>query len=396
MGKEKNTGYDWRLALRNAQQRAANAYSRGGGNWEAISAAFAPNRTETGDVLYNAPTNYSGPENTPLTFPAPAEQSQDTGGQEEEYYNPYSSTGGSGTTLKPNNASVGDRTFDLNDPGQLQEYINAIDSRLNSDFEFYKNKSESSSDEDIADARAQEESAIKKIDLAIERLGQSKEQYGVDYTRSLADLAEGFKQGTARRQSFYASVAPRVYQSSQGTSQEYAQGKYGEGQTRYGEANTRAQRAFGDTGQEYAQNRQDIGKQTNLFASRRARQSQDEIANQARNVEDLRGQARANTLNYSDAIRQGRVDSNKFSTPTFSEQDMSQYKPANVDLNDLMQFIKFQPAGVNMGASGNQFSQNVAPVPEAGGQALNQYKGYQPQEEEPETINAYKKGYSQY
>ncbi len=303
--------------------------------------------------------------------------------------------GGGGAAYEPNNANVGDRVFDLNDPGQLQDYINTVNDKLNGDFEYYANRSNQAKELDIAQAKADEEEAIYNIDRALKKLGESRDQYTEDYTRSVADLAEGFRQGTAKRQSFYASVAPRVYQSSQGTSQEYAKRKYVEGQGRYEQDKTRAMNAFADTEQDYGRSREGIINKFNLFKTQREQQSADEIAEKARSVEEMRGQAKAKTLNYTDSLRNAGVSSNKFATPTFSATDLSGYSPANVNLNDLMQFIKFQPAGTTTGST-NAYTTSAIATPESGGESLGNYMGYEEESTEPSTINAYKKGYGLY
>jgi vacuolar-type H+-ATPase subunit H len=310
-------------------------------------------------------------------------------------YAPSGGAGGAGTQIEPNNANIGDRVYDLNDPGQLQQYISDIDAKLNSDFDYFRQRAKDTSEEEIYEAEQEQQRALTQIERALTKLGESKTEYGQQYAQSVADLAEGFKQGTAKRQSFYASIAPRVYQSSQGTSQDYAEGKYQEGQKRYEEQKTNAFRDFGRAEQEYGENRELTKNQFNLYKTRRQRQYDDEVADKAQTVADMKGQARANTLNYSDALRQAGVSSNKFALQNnFQEKDLSQYKPSSVNLNDLMQFIKFQPAGAPMQASGMQ-SQAIA-TPEAGGASLAQHLGYEKPVEEQSTINAYKKGQGLY
>lgn len=364
------------------------------------------------------PASSFGP-NNPANFPPTPNEWQRLGYSSEEEYQQYlangytgpksgytnwlkdqatkSVAGGGGgrAAYEPDNANVGDMVFDLNDPGQLQDYINTVNDKLNGDFEYYVSKSSQAKELDIAQAKADEEEAIYNIDRALKKLGESRDQYTEDYTRSVADLAEGFRQGTAKRQSFYASVAPRVYQSSQGTSQEYAKGKYVEGQRRYEQDKTRAMNAFADTEQDYGRSREGTINKFNLFKTQREAQSTDEIAEKARYVEEMRGQARAKTLNYTDSLRNAGVSSNKFATPTFSATDLSGYSPANVNLNDLMQFIKFQPAGAATGST-NAYRTSAIATPESGGESLGNYMGYQEEPTEPSTINAYKKGYGLY
>ncbi len=309
-------------------------------------------------------------------------------------FNPtYNQAGTGGTSAQANIDVIDGVAYDLNDPGQFQAYIQAANAKLDSAFDYFKTSAETTRDEDIAEAKAQEERVLQNISKAMENLRYSRESYDKDYTRSLEDLAEGFRQGTARRQTFYASVAPRVYQSSQGTSQAYGENKYKEGQTRYAEDKERTYRDFNQAEQEYKQSQQDTSNQFNLYKQRRERQAQDSIFNRAQQLQEQRDAVLSKTKNWkADQVSAGR--SRWSNVPEFQARDLSGYTPSNVGLNDLMQFIKFQPAGAGMGAT-PQRSQVMA-TPEAGGQALGSYLGYQPEQEEENALNLYKTGKGNY
>jgi hypothetical protein len=300
-----------------------------------------------------------------------------------------SSTGGASSTPESNIDVIDGVSYNLNDPGQFQAYIQAANAKLDSAFDYFRTSAESTRDEDIAEAKAQEERVLQNISRAMENLSYSKESYDKDYTRSLSDLAEGFRQGTARRQTFYASVAPRVYQSSQGTSQAYGENKYKEGQTRYAEDKEKTYRDFNQAEQEYKQSQQDTSNQFNLYKQRRERQAQDAIFNQAQQTQGQRDAMMGKTKNWkADQVSAGR--SQWSNVPEFQARDLSGYTPSNVGLNDLMQFIKFQPAGV--GTTTSTGRSQVMATPEAGGQSLSSYIGYQPEQEEENTLNLYKTG----
>ena len=291
-----------------------------------------------------------------------------------------------GTTYEPNIVVTpwDMQRYDLNNPGDLQRYIQSADTYYNGVLSQYEQNAANLRDIDIAEAVAEEERTRRNIEMALEALGEKEGQYEQDYIRSLADLAEGFRQGSAKRQSFYASIAPRVYQSSQGTSQNYAQNKYKEGQTRYGEERERVRKEFGRARTGYMQNIKDLENQVNLYKTRRQAEYEGDIASKR---EDIAGR-KANLL-AADAT--ARASSNKFKSMDIYNPGALDYSPSQVNLNDLMQFIKFQPVGVAGGASTAR-TQAIA-TPEAGGQSLGTYLGYQPEEEEISTINKYKQGY---
>ena len=291
-----------------------------------------------------------------------------------------------GTTYEPNIVVTpwDMQRYDLNNPGDLQRYIQSADAYYNGVLSQYEQNAANLRDIDIAEAVAEEERTRRNIEMALEALSEKEGQYEQDYIRSLADLAEGFRQGSAKRQSFYASIAPRVYQSSQGTSQNYAQNKYKEGQTRYGEEKERVGKEFGRARTGYMQNIKDLENQVNLYKARRQSEYESDIAAKR---EDIAGR-KANLL-AADAT--ARASSNKFKSMDIYNPGALDYSPSQVNLNDLMQFIKFQPVGVAGGVSTAR-TQAIA-TPEAGGQSLGTYLGYQPEEEETSTINKYKQGY---
>ena len=224
-----------------------------------------------------------------------------------------------GTTYEPNVVVTpwDMQRYDLNNPGDLQRYIQSADTYYNGVLSQYEQNAANLRDIDIAEAVAEEERTRRNIEMALEALGEKEGQYEQDYTRSLADLAEGFRQGSAKRQSFYASIAPRVYQSSQGTSQNYAQNKYKEGQTRYGEEKERVRKEFGRARTGYMQNIKDLENQVNLYKTRRQAEYEGDIASKR---EDIAGR-KANLL-AADAT--ARASSNKF-------KSMDIYNPGALD-----------------------------------------------------------------
>jgi hypothetical protein len=377
-------------------------YARAGG-WlgpDSVSWSVLNDPIKAAGNAYERLTKGMNPLRPYRTYAAETTQPVNDTAEQGPEYGPFQSdlmptqaatvAGGTGGTGAQANIDVIDGVaYDLNDPGQFQAYMQAANAKLDSAFDYFKTSTETAKEEDIAEAKAQEERVLQNIAKAMENLSYSRESYDKDYTRSLEDLAEGFRQGTARRQTFYASVAPRVYQSSQGTSQAYGENKYKEGQTRYAEDKARTYRDFNQAEQEYKQSQQDTSNQFNLYKQRRERQAQDAIFNQAQQTQGQRDAMMGKTKNWkADQVSAGR--SQWSNVPEFQARDLSGYTPSNVGLNDLMQFIKFQPAGVGMGAT-PQRSQVMA-TPEAGGQAHANYLGYQPEQEEEQPLNLYKAG----
>lgn len=78
-------------------------------------------------------------------------------------------------------------------------------------------------------AKTQYEDTLEEI-LDMEReLELTESGNNAAYKRNVDDLTDSFGTGNSARNAFYSAAAPRAFQSSQGTSQEYATGKYNEG-----------------------------------------------------------------------------------------------------------------------------------------------------------------------
>lgn len=295
------------------------------------------------------------------------------------------------TEYVPNTQFIDGTPYDLNDPGQFQAYIAKADEILNRDFEDFSKRAKDLSEQDIAEAKAQEDEINFNIERALAKISEQEGQYNTDFARSVSDLSEGFRQGSARRQATYAAMAPRVFQSSQMTSQNYAENKFKDAQTRLGEDKTRAMQGFGEARQDYARQGQNASNQFNLFKTRREAQAKDEIANQSSTVRGNRDQAMAGAFNYAGQMRKEAPNASKWSTPQFQERNLN-YSPSQVNLNDLMSFIKFQPQTGFTGGMGQMKTGAIA-TPEAGGESLQNYMyGNTQQEESP--LNLYKQGKS--
>ena len=302
----------------------------------------------------------------------------------EQPYGPQQPQQADPTSYAPDTKFLGGVAFDLNDPGQFQAYLAKADEILNTDFEDYRTRTGQLKDFDIAQAKAQEDEILFNIDRALKKVTEQEGQYNTDFARSVSDLSEGFRQGSAKRQAFYASIAPRVYQSSQGTSQEYAENKWKEGQTRLDEDKTKAMLGFKEASEDYARQGQNAQNQFNLYKTQREAQAQDEIANQANSVRAQRDKAMEGGFNYAGEMRQATGNSTKWTNPVFQERNLN-YSPSNVNLNELMSFIKFQPNAT--------FQPTTKPVatPASGGESLQNYLG-QTTKENDSTLNQFKSG----
>jgi len=305
-------------------------------------------------------------------------------------YSSSSSGGGGGTAYAPQIQAFMGQSYDLSNPNDLARFIRDKDTYYNEAMVEFERNAGNMRDIDIAEALADEQRTQQQIQQALASLKEQVGQYNTEYTRSLEDLFEGFNQGTAKRQSYYAALAPRVYQSSQGTSQKYAEGKYDEGKKRYAEDKERAMNAFSRAETGYRQNALDTKNSLEAYKIRRNAEMQDQIANKRREIQEAKDQL----LGVS---RQAGAGGSRWAGVGMYDPGKLDFSPSQVGLGDINPFIRFNPVGTSQntitgGAPTARTAATIA-TPQAGGQSLSNYLGYQAPDEEEATINAYKKGY---
>lgn len=301
-----------------------------------------------------------------------------------------SSGGGGGTAYAPQIQAFMGQSYDLSNPNDLARFIRDKDTYYNEAMAEFERNAGNMRDIDIAEALADEQRTQQQIQQALASLKEQVGQYDTEYTRSLEDLFEGFNQGTAKRQAYYAALAPRVYQSSQGTSQKYAEGKYDEGKKRYAEDRERAMNAFSRAETGYRQNSLDAKNSLEAYKIRRNAEMQDQIANKRREIQEAKDQL----LGVS---RQAGAGGSRWAGVGMYDPGKLDFSPGQVGLGDINPFIRFNPVGTSQntitgGAPTARTAATIA-TPQAGGQSLSNYLGYQAPDEEEATINAYKKGY---
>lgn len=305
-------------------------------------------------------------------------------------YSSSSSGGGGGTAYAPQIQAFMGQSYDLSNPNDLARFIRDKDTYYNEAMDEFERNAGNMRDIDIAEALADEQRTQQQIQQALASLKEQVGQYETEYTRSLEDLFEGFNQGTAKRQAYYAALAPRVYQSSQGTSQKYAEGKYDEGKKRYAEDRERAMNAFSRAETGYRQNSLDAKNSLEAYKIRRNAEMQDQIANKRREIQEAKDQL----LGVS---RQAGAGGSRWAGVGMYDPGKLDFSPSQVGLGDINPFIRFNPVGTSQntitgGAPTARTAATIA-TPQAGGQSLSNYLGYQAPDEEEATINAYKKGY---
>lgn len=280
---------------------------------------------------------------------------------------PTSPTGG-GTTYTPNYVYIGGTRYDLNNPQQADAYYGTMRDQ-------YISQAENQSRSALEEASRGYSQNLGSLNQDIENLGRSKEQYGRGAARNITELGEGYNLGTVKRGAFFGQRAPRAYESSQGSSQLYARGKLQQGIGDVTSALEEANINFGQQEQGLQQERGNLEYGYNRFT-----QGQQDYLNQARQAaSDYYNTQGANAFN---------IDSpGAFS---YSRNSFTPYQARQVDLSGVTPFTTFsklpgaqqpntQPAG--------QYQAQYQP--QSGYQGLEQYLGYQPDEQERTLLDRY-------
>jgi len=135
------------------------------------------------------------------------------------FYNPYTDT----TT-----------TYDLDDPTQAGAFYNDKLSAL-----------QSKRDEEVAKGKTSSDKQIADLNTQLNDTYQEAKGYVDTYLTNVNEFGDQYQMGNVKRQQFFAGLSPNAFQSSQGTSQAYAENKYIEGLGAYAkEANQNVGSAF--------------------------------------------------------------------------------------------------------------------------------------------------------
>jgi len=241
--------------------------------------------------------------------------------------------------------------YDLNDPTQRQNYYQSRIDYLSGERNKYITESETALNRSLSDAEKAADQNIATIDQDIADTEKEAGDYAREYFKNIQSLAEGKRMGDARRQQYYSGLSPNAYQSSLGTSSEYANEKYAEGLGEY------AQGANEAVGSAYLQNPNDpnalgantlygrqrgtlmnekseLGRKFNVFSEDIAKQKQKAVET-AQNYFTQEG---ANLQNQLSPISYQQTGS-PFS---FARQNLQDIKTPTIDTSNQRKFTEFQ------------------------------------------------------
>lgn len=295
-------------------------------------------------------------------------------------------TGGSSTAAAAEPAYVPEirvfngQQYDINNPDQRAAYVTArqggarseSDRQLSSLRDAYRTQAEQEG-QDLA-------GSLSSIDQDLSNLGRERMRYGEQVVKDVKDLGAGYETGTVRRGSFFGQLSPNAYQSSQGSSQQYAKGKLDEGISAIGQAK-------GDTEEAYRQREASIGQERNAL------QTQYERANaaRAREVENAARSAETYVNQFNDSIAEGLAPLDISQNLAANRYSRSSYDPvaqSRADTSAITPYTTFGQIGALPQASGLQ-SYRPSFQQSTGGDNFASFLGYEPTNDEADFLRRY-------
>jgi hypothetical protein len=133
-------------------------------------------------------------------------------------------------TNNTNNTKIfGNQTFNLDDPAQRLAYYDALKTQLTQQRDLaYQQALDNWSTADKASRQTYSDN-LAKLDQNIADIDAAAKDWTKNYLATVQGFNENKGQGDINRQSYFAQLSPNAFQSSQATSQQYANNKYVQG-----------------------------------------------------------------------------------------------------------------------------------------------------------------------
>jgi len=238
---------------------------------------------------------------------------------------PYSYGGGGGggggvtqPEYVPNWVRMGGNNYDLNKDEDKQR--------------FYSDKLgllTSMRDEEIAKSKGKYNQQLSQLDQAIQDTQTQAQEYVRSYKKDVDQFGQNYELGNVKRQSYFAGLSPNAYQSSQGTSQEYAGKEYLKG---IGEMARSAQQ---NVGADFLSNPNAFNKLApSSIYGRNIAGNQQQKNNLANAFNDYLNSINRDVQDQADSTATGLqlgpnydYASNPLASPTANKSDVSPYTP---------------------------------------------------------------------
>lgn len=350
-----------------------------GGTVDSSKSGFGPNQVP------NGVTNYFSGQNQLAMGPSSVKSDVNTN-------DPNAATGlqstvgglGTGTSsaYEPQYVQLPNgQVFDISDPAQRIAFFNAKNAFLDQQQSEQYNLFSQGTQQALQDAERQYGSLGEGINYDLQNLQQQLQDYNLGAERNVQDTNQAYDIGTVRRQNAFAQASPLAYQSSQGTSQQFALGQRDQA---LGDISRDVETTRGNATRQEAllnQQRGDLATNYNQFIQ----QSQQGLDQYRKSLQDAYNAERSNLsgnlagIDASQGINQFRYNRQSAGPLSTVNTDLSQYSPY-LNFDSLQSspsynfFSGFKP----------QVSNTLKPV--------DQYLGYDPNSKQKDPVNSYLRG----
>lgn len=296
--------------------------------------------------------------------------------------------GGGGETYQPEmvQATPGGNYYDLNDPVQREAYFNERQQYAMTRIGEYETDQRSTLNMLIDQARRDAETYRGQYDTAQKQDDTAWKQYLDDFAYGMQDLDTKYGQGEAARAGKYTALSPNAYQSSMGTSGQYALGKLQEGKKRKErqKETEQAQKTLREM-----QRQADI-KSLNDYYDSYEKQQRSEFD---RAVEEFKQTLLGEAMKESSAFSTADAKKGVFSGSKYNYNQLADWKPTQADTSDLIPDISFSTSGTPKASGTNlltQAAQTAAtPIKTQSMAPLDTYQGMTPNSKEKDPLQAW-------
>jgi len=236
---------------------------------------------------------------------------------------------GEGETYTPNNVLFNGQWYDLNNPTDQMRFFQDKLVLLTT-----------ARDQAISEGQRTSDKQIHDLDQAIADTQTQAEQYVQDYQKRVNTFGEEKNLGDIKRGQYFAGLSPNAFQSSQGSSGQYAQKQYLQG------LGDMTQEAQGNVGLNYLGNPKDVsqlapgstfGRQLGGYQEQKS-----DVANAFQNYVNQQNQ---NVQQQASSTATDLAPTNQFDYTA----KINSITPSSVNLAPYQQYTNFQAPGTYTG-----------------------------------------------
>lgn len=296
---------------------------------------------------------------------------------------PLGSGGGAAQATGPQYVQLENgQVFDVSTPQGRIAFFEAknalIEQTLGSQVDLFRQRQES----EFERASREYARALGDFDLQEQDLRSELDDYNLQTERQLQDTGEAYGLGTVRRQNMFAQASPLAYQSSQGTSQQYAQNQYNQALGDIERAQQQTQQNFTRQEADLSRGREDTRRGYNDFLNQ-ARQGIEQYRKSLADQYATQRTSLAGELASVD-VDQGIKD--------FRYGGIQEPASLNRLTADISQYTPFLDAGSLESSPEYNYFKNFKGNMANQLKPVEQFLGYSPKKKQKDSVNSYLRG----